>query len=201
MKAVNRFKSIVEKKRPRLMDSILGGQSRMVQPPLRIRNEPPAPLHKSKSLDAEDRRSLERVLVTEGVHRKIEVPEDLDGLPAKVSTTTITPINEPVKADTSKRQKSEADTARRNTGRGHAHDPMQDHVFIDIGPGGGNDDSQEGLTRTLTISESPGAVDHDVFAQAYKDTVEEILEQHQRKGTQPSLYMTRRVEHEESIRQ
>jgi calcium/calmodulin-dependent protein kinase kinase 2 len=78
IKAVGRFKALLDKKRPPVMNSILGEQDdpRFSSPPGRMRQDgislPHLP-HKSHSVNLDDRDRQEGVLVSEGVHRDYAV--------------------------------------------------------------------------------------------------------------------------------
>lgn len=90
-------------------------------------------------------------------------------------------------------------------GKGHAHDPLQDTLFLDIGTG---EDSIAPGDDTHMVSESPGAVDINVYETAYREEVDRILaRQHDSSSTtpgatavrRPTLYLTRRIENVKSI--
>ena len=76
MKAVKRFKGLLSKRRPELLDSILGQETRIFQPPQTMSKVPAARehlrLHKAHSVDTHDRRPIEGALAREGVHRIID---------------------------------------------------------------------------------------------------------------------------------
>ncbi|KAF2095261.1 Pkinase-domain-containing protein [Rhizodiscina lignyota] len=213
MKAVKRFKQVLFKRRPELMDSIFGGASRIVQPPLSMRGSSSV-LVRSKSNDRDDRRPIERALTSEGVHRDIEVSDDMDRLPQSVDEVAIT-VDQAQKApdgvDPPKPHKDHrlntppppskpAATypSPSNMRKGHAHDPLEDHLFLHIGTGIEEHDHHDG--DIPVISESPGAVEIDVYEQAYKEEVERILKEKEEKGPTPTLYLTRRVEDIKSLR-
>ena len=199
MKAAKRFKRLVSRKRPELMEGILGRASRFVQPPQTL--DLPHRLHKSQSLDADDRAPIERVLTSEGVHR--EIPE-LD--PAPKPSHAAKPVN-PRSADAAKESRhgsqhlaprtpkfshSGSSTDSETRGKGQAHNPLEDTLFLDIGVG------QDGapLPDVHIVSESPGAVDMNVYEAAYQEEIQRILAA---KGKRPTLYLTRRVEGNKTI--
>ena len=72
MKAVKRFKQMLFKRRPELMESIFGSTSRIVQPPMAMRQHS-AVLVRSRSEDTSDRRPIEGALTSEGIHRDIDI--------------------------------------------------------------------------------------------------------------------------------
>lgn len=76
-------------------------------------------------------------------------------------------------------------------GKGHAHDPLEDHRYLDVGPDP-SDDPEEGIHHDpITVSESPGAAEFDVYAKAYGAEVERIRKVH---GEAASIFSTRRVD-------
>ncbi|KAL5375017.1 hypothetical protein DPSP01_011507 [Paraphaeosphaeria sporulosa] len=89
-------------------------------------------------------------------------------------------------------------------GKGHAHDPLQDTLFLDIGTG---EDSVAPGDDTHIVSESPGAVDINVYETAYREEVDRILSRQQDSAAtpgattarRPTLYLTRRIENVKSI--
>jgi [calcium/calmodulin-dependent protein kinase] kinase len=88
------------------------------------------------------------------------------------------------------------DFSQDDHGKGHAHDPLTDTLFLDIGTGASS--PEPGITDTIhTVSESPSAVEMNVYETAYKEEMQRILE---RRGKDASLYPTRRVDHLQDIR-
>lgn len=69
VQAVKRFKQLLFRRRPERLEGILGSASRIVQPPLSMR---PSALRKSKSQDTDNRRPVDGVLATEGIHRDVD---------------------------------------------------------------------------------------------------------------------------------
>jgi len=85
-------------------------------------------------------------------------------------------------------------------GKGHAHDPLEDTLFLNIGTG---EDSTEATSdEPCIVSESPSNVDIDVYEAAYEEEVQRIIAQRkdQYANRRPTLYLTRRVENVKSIR-
>lgn len=92
--------------------------------------------------------------------------------------------------------------------RGHAHDPLQDHLYLYIGPStfsgaSGNADRRATFAadgeedEVLMVSESPGAADIDIYETAYRDEIERIRQRNKEEGKdeeEPLVYLTRRVD-------
>ena len=105
-------------------------------------------------------------------------------------------------------------------GKGHAHDPLEDTLFLDIGTG---EDSIPAGSSAHIVSESPGAVDINVYETAYREEVDRILARQRDAlssplplasnanplsttssstsipARRPTLYLTRRLENVKSI--
>ena len=77
MKAVKKFKKLLTRRRPELLDSILGQETRIFQPPLTMDREPTNQEHpraqKAHSVDSHDRKPIEGALAREGIHRPIDI--------------------------------------------------------------------------------------------------------------------------------
>lgn len=215
MKAAKKFRQLISRRRPARMDGILGRDTRLVQPPLSMDDYHKPPLHKSRSVDADDRRNLEQALVAEGVHRNIDVdfdeaPPDRGDANVTFSPTTPSKRKSSHSITSPRREPSNPTSPRRSInanpqehrppanaptwpivkpddhGKGHAHDPREDHPFVGIGPGG---DYQP--NGTLVVSESPPTSDVDIYETAYQEQVERIRA---RQGRSATLFLTRRVE-------
>lgn len=91
--------------------------------------------------------------------------------------------------------------------RGHAHDPLQDHLYLYIGPSSYSGAGSHGDRRatfaphakdegTPVVSESPGAADIDIYETAYRDEIERIRQRCKEEGKEeePTVYLTRRVD-------
>lgn len=213
MKAVKRFKRALFKRRPELMESIFGGASRIVQPPLSMRHH--SSLARSRSDDTDSRRPVEGALTSEGIHRDIEIGENLDRLPQTVDEVAIAvkpkaepepgpgPGPDPPKAY--ERQRLDVKTLSppaEKGNKGQAHDPLEDTLFLFIGTG--SDDFDEAKTpnpnEMPVVSESPGAIEMNVYEQAYQEEIERIMSERNRQRA-PTLYLTRRVDDISSIRE
>lgn len=132
MRAVKRFKKLLSRKRPRVMDGIFGRDSRIVSPPRAMREG--TDMRQSRSTDTHDRKPFDSVLVTEGVHRPIDVDDDLEKLPKGINRVAVSSPesydNPNLAADTSGDQQGEGETGahfaqRKETDshKPHASDP------------------------------------------------------------------------------
>lgn len=208
MKAVKKFKNFLSVKRPEIMEDILGGHARIVQPPLSMLSPDASPIqHRARSVDSHDRRPIEQVLVAEGVHRDI----NLEGLSPAPTPPTETndkqtekksqgPSHHPKGAThpgpsthTSTSSSHRAVSGSTDHGKGHAHDPLSDQLFLSIGPGLGESSPSPSSTPPdpPIVSESPPAADIDIYETAYHNEVERIR---QMQGRRATLYLTRRIE-------
>lgn len=224
VKAVNKFKALVSRKRPPVMSSILGDSDtgRFSLPPsqlAKVRGAAPGMDGRSQSMNLDDRTATETALVAEGVHRDFadgppkhlikrkplvsSVPDDSDEDDAAL-TRLQAAFQEhaepgslpPFRASVSK-SRTQDDLGR----RGHAHDPLEDLLYLRIGPSTfAGHSTQEGADDTFSlsdeyvVSESPGAADVDIYETAYRDEIERILAQAKKQNKEPSVYLTRRVD-------
>lgn len=78
-------------------------------------------------------------------------------------------------------------------GKGHAHDPLSDHLFLDIGPKGDSEPPDP-----PAVSESPPATDVNIYESAYHSEVQRIRE---KRGKEATLYLTRRVDKKKEYRE
>ena len=253
MKAVNKFKSLLNHNRPPIISSILGEDEKahFSYPPLELRRDMPPPPHldhKSHSQDNFDRRPLEGASATEGTYRQINLskqgagqldarnaylnigpdapgpsrrrPKD-DAAPPPIpselstesdhglsrsSTNLETPSQNPDKfppfPSTSHVRAQSADDSGH---RGHAHDPLQDHLYLFVGPSTFADTAANmARDRRLSfvpeeddvpiVSESPGAADIEIYETAYRDEIERIRHRAAVENSEPTVYLTRRVD-------
>ncbi|KAH7087672.1 kinase-like domain-containing protein [Paraphoma chrysanthemicola] len=238
VRAVKRFKQLLFRRRPERLESILGGASRIVQPPLSMR---PSILRKSKSQDTDDRRPIESALTTEGVHHEIriddqnrKIPQNMNDMayakpgfrpevagkrPASKGPVTSSPITQQSPGLTDAKvihenmsfrpPQSSQSTAipgvlpqsgpsTPTLGKGHAHDPLEDTLFLNIGTG--EDYEPPSDEDACIVSESPSNVDMNVYETAYEEEVQRIIAQRKDQYRRPTLYLTRRVENVQSIR-
>ncbi|CAI6333242.1 unnamed protein product [Periconia digitata] len=84
-------------------------------------------------------------------------------------------------------------------GKGHAHDPLEDTLFLNIGTG--EDYAPPPSEESFLVSESPSAVDIDIYDTAYREEIARIAKRREETtpGRRPTLYLTRRVENVKSI--
>ena len=197
-------------KRPYMLESILGRDTRIVQPPLSIGSSEGISHHhhhyKTRSVDVHDRRPIERALVAEGVHRALD--SETFGKPAPYREDSVV-VTAPIKRKTNSfdrhsdsshspaKRELQADPAEHRSdvdvhpwqidgGRGHAHDPLEEHLFLAVGPGG-NDEPPD----PPAVSESPPAADMSIYETAYHEEIERIRSN---QGKQATIYLTRRVD-------
>ena len=218
MKAVKKFKNAIARRRPPRLDSILGKGTQIVQPPLSMTNANRPPLYpKHRSMDSYDRRPFERVLVTEGLHRDVDLEryqtpferrgDGAEDLRQKLSPRSSTNKSEGQESASSSyegrdlnadpgahRAVSHAATfpqAIPHKGKGQAHDPLSDHLYLYLGPG-----ISSRPPSPPTVSESPPAAGKDIYETAYRREVERIRASQGRSAT---LFLTRRVEQMEDF--
>lgn len=188
----------------------------MVQPPLSMSRPEKRPLfHKTRSFDNHDRRPIEQALVTEGVHRDVDLEGNKKSLPDREDTAiayspkTPTkrpsehgPEQSPSSLTNNKRTLNAHPQAHRppmhaatapmpcsHGGKGQAHDPLSDHLYLGLGPGG--------TSRTPSppcVSESPPAAETNIYETAYDMEIQRLRAADGRAAT---LFLTRRVERNE----
>lgn len=223
MKAVKRFKHLLFRKRPDRNEGILGGNSRLVAPPQAIRDG------QSQSVDAHDRKAMDKVLVTPGEDKDVQAGDDLQKPPRWMDDLAVRSPSGTDAEGSAERKAGETEahlkqrleshnhhSARASDARvqrlshddrshtyppedhakGHAHDPLTDTLFLDIGANADEAAEQEDTSYPV-VSESPPAVDTDIYEQAYQDEMKRIMEH---RGQDASMYLTRRVEHSHDIR-
>ena len=222
MKAVKKFKSLLVRRRPDLLEGIFGRASKIVQPPLQIGGSKHP---RSHSAESEMRRPVEAALATEGIHRKIKIsdfgkrePAGMDNMetlavsasgPHASDTLRWTEnlklqTNHPDKSAEPEEEPKAAEEAspgsarakfHRSTGKGQAHNPLEDTLFLDVGAG---ESSEPFVTGEFpVVSESPSAADSQVYEKAYQEEISRIIAE---RKSRPTLYLTRRVEGIDSIR-
>ncbi|KAK0259507.1 hypothetical protein B0A54_02957 [Friedmanniomyces endolithicus] len=201
MKAVKRFKEILHRKRPSSVQGLFGRNSRVVAPPGAIggsqvrsgrsqEREKATPQSSSGQQDGvanvdfgnEGERQQHGAEVT-GLKQRDVAAED----------------HEPGMSKGGKRPTHHEDDDRKppteDHAKGHAHDPLLDTLFLDVGPGnayvyegekGGEelDDGGEGTEENPpaqhVISESPPEVATNIYETAYQEEIKRILSQRQK---------------------
>lgn len=99
-----------------------------------------------------------------------------------------------VKSSTHNAEKSNAHTVPHrespDSEKGHAHDPLDmEPLYLGIGAGG--QDNSSVPMEDVCVAESPTAADFDIYDTAYQEEVERIRAA---QGHQATIYLTRRVE-------
>ncbi|KUJ19870.1 BcCMK3, calcium/calmodulin-dependent protein kinase [Mollisia scopiformis] len=201
MKAVQKFKSKLDTKRPAALSGVLGQGIRTLTTAT-MDGHSDHGLHRSKSADLEDRRPIETALAAEGVHHDLDPPDvnQLRPMPNRLdSTTTIIQSEHSSPTSTLKKQSTDDVSSseppvpgilRQESGeRGHAHDPLDEQpLFLGIGAGG--DDTLSPPSPDI-VAESPTAAEFNIYDTAYQKEVERIRSA---QGHQATVYLTRRVD-------
>lgn len=197
IKAAKRFKSLIETRRPDIVHSILGQASRLVKPPLSIFRSGTAPAEaqpRRQSITSTDVNEARQALIEEGDETSADLAGRLDSLPEKLKSAIVAAEAESSELPDSpnvlrKVQTEPIDGERPRPGKGHAHDVLDDQLYLNIGPGPANNDgAHDGIA---SVCESPTNVNYNVYEQAYEQKVEEIQ---QNRGKRATVYLTRRVE-------
>ncbi|KAG4416436.1 hypothetical protein IFR04_010414 [Cadophora malorum] len=189
MKAVQKFKTLLEAKRPTALSGALGigiGARRN----LSVDKNPDIGLHKSRSATFELRGHAETALATEGVHFKTaaadlspeqpveEKPRGGDGSDSKKSSTDDVPKFDPPGLH-----------HEESGDKGHAQNPLEEEpLFLGIGSGG--HDSLEAPPQNV-VAESPTAAEFNIYDKAYQEEVDRIRAA---QGHTATVYLTRRVD-------
>jgi [calcium/calmodulin-dependent protein kinase] kinase len=188
MKAVQKFMSLLDKKRPAALSGVLGKGIRTLHP-LSIDGHSEPTLHKSKSSDLDDRRIVEAALAAEGVHRDmtsriddsmiVDEPQEEHAHHKghKLSEDELPPPHAVLRSESSGE-------------KGHAHDPLDEEpLFLGIGTGGG--DESLDVPQEEIVAESPTAAEFSIYELAYQKEVERIRAA---QGYTATVYLTRRVD-------
>lgn len=121
-------------------------------------------------------------------------PTSPDSHPNISSTTSDGSHKSLPRVDTSEHQVS---------GKGQAHDPTEDTLFLSIGAGWDEPPQEE--DSIPIVCESPSAAGINVYEQAYQDEIQKILEaraaQPDDNPHRPKIYLTKRVEGNKHIRE
>ncbi len=209
---MKKFKDLLpDTNRPEIMEDILGEPAHLVQPPLSIDSldESPRLLRRTRSADSDERRPFEQVLVAEGVHHDVDVsrfnnalkPDEKSTESERKNGSQVPGTHQSPKLDhphvpSPRTTTSSTDHNSSNTthghGKGHAHDPLSDQLFLAVGPGGV--DGEASPPDPPIVSESPPTAGINIYEDAYHKEVERIRRLH---GEQATTYLTWRVESEE----
>jgi [calcium/calmodulin-dependent protein kinase] kinase len=204
MKAVKKFKGLLDKKRPSAISGTLGQGIRTLHTSYGADATSEPALHKSRSVDMHDRRNVETALAAEGVHHDIDGPEfkgskqSMTNRMDSSSTVIYAPIREDSqdqphhrgkKADPEELPQRPELHSDSSGEKGHAHDPLEGPpLFLGIGIGG--KDSLD-VPEQKAVAESPTAAEFNIYDTAYQGEVERIRSAQGRKAT---VYLTRRVD-------
>ncbi|CZT05391.1 related to calcium/calmodulin dependent protein kinase C [Rhynchosporium graminicola] len=186
MKAVQKFKTLVETRRPTALSKALGKGLR-AKPNLGAEGESGFTLHRSRSVTSDDRGHPETVLATEGVHLKGAAADTIVGNSAERQSTT-----RDVKEERNANDIPEfipPGLHKEDSGdKGHAQDPLEEEpLFLGIGAGG---DFLEAPPQDI-VAESPTAADFNIYDVAYQEEVNRIRAA---QGFTATVYLTRRVD-------
>ena len=220
MKAVKKFKNAIARKtkRPPGMAGILGNDTRLVQPPLSMSIPEERPnLHRTRSEDIHDRRPFEQALVAEGVHRDVDLESYEKAIPDREDAAVVYSPKTPTKRrsdhDNHSSSASPKTPSKRtlnahpqdhrppvhaatapqpalHEGKGQAHDPLTDHLYLGLGPSGSS-----APPSPPAVSESPPAAEgFNIYETAYHSELERLRAE---RGKSATLFLTRRVEWKE----
>ncbi|TGO11453.1 hypothetical protein BTUL_0109g00190 [Botrytis tulipae] len=212
MKAVKKFKSKMEQRRPNAISETLGKGIRVLHPSMGMTEQKESALHRSKSSDLEDRRVVEAALAAEGVHHDGTYPS-ADGprtMASRIdSSSTIVVDEEPIvkkvqsrsiaKTDSSNSIEKRPEFREQQSGdKGHAHDPLDEQpLYLGIGAGVGEDGDPLNEAVQELIAESPTAADFNIYDTAYQQEVDRIRAV---QGHAATVYLTRRVDHKKEYK-
>lgn len=210
MKAVKKFKSKLWKRRPELASGIWGREGQIVQPPLQLGGQDSRALRRSQSVDVDNRRPIENATVSDSVHHEIEGRNSKGPMPLSNkmdSTARNDPEQSHAQGKPHQRGLHSPDAAPQEAGthiartpsggeKGHAHNPMDEEpLWLGIGTGSGDAVPEP---ETPMCAESPTAAEFNIYDTAYRLEVERIR---QAKGSQATVYLTRRVDSKAEYRE
>ncbi|KAF7954967.1 uncharacterized protein EAE97_000226 [Botrytis byssoidea] len=212
MKAVKKFKSKMEQRRPTAISETLGKGIRVLHPSMGMTEQKKSALQRSKSSDLEDRRLVEAALAAEGVYHDGTYPS-ADGPRTMASrmdsSSTIVVDEEPIvkkvqsrsiaKTDSSNSIEKRPEFREQQSGdKGHAHDPLDEQpLYLGIGAGVGEDGDPLNEPVHELIAESPTAADFNIYDTAYQQEVDRIRAV---QGHAATVYLTRRVDHKKEYK-
>ena len=187
-----------------MFQSILGHASRFVRPPLGFNksdelNGPESSI--SSKIKEKDLRIAHSMLSEQGDAQGASLVSKFEHTSDQLRNAVLSsnygqddepasapPLASPEASQRLRKVQSEPVSGAHPHARGHAHNPLDDHLYLNIGTGPANDGSDE---ASYLISESPPAADFNVFERAYSEEVTDIT---RRKGESATVYLTRRVE-------
>ena len=199
MKAVQKFRALIDQKRPTILSTALGKGIRTLHRSDNVDGQSEPTLHKSRSADLDDRRRVETALAGEGVHHDI-LPQDNNlhrGMGSRMDSS-VTMVDAP--GDSPEHHQDYIISAgelsghpevhRQESGeKGHAHDPLNEvPLFLGIGTGGNN--SLDAPLKDI-VAESPTAAEFSIYDTAYQQEVDRIRAA---QGKSATVYLTRRVD-------
>jgi [calcium/calmodulin-dependent protein kinase] kinase len=203
MKAVKKFKALIDKKRPEALAGALGKGVRTTHPSGGDATFDP-PLQRSKSVDMDDRRNVAQALASEGVHQDVELSASPSSaaMRGELPVAMIDPSNHGARDEKSthphRGHKLHEDQVPRvhppelhseSSGeKGHAHDPLEEPPLF-LGIGNGVDEPLE--PPQDLVAESPTAAEFSIYDTAYQEEVERIRTA---QGHNATVYLTRRVD-------
>lgn len=202
MKAVQKFKTLVEsrRRRPGALAGALGkglqafhhtGSTDGESDFAKLKNK----LHRSRSTDLADRAHAETALATEGVHLR-DTTREISSSPIQGKADGSQANDEVPTHARHSLDSGDASSfhppklAKEDSGeKGHAHNPLDEQpLFLGIGPGG--QDFLEAPPQDI-IAESPTAAEFNIYDTAYQQEVERIRAA---QGHTATVYLTRRVD-------
>jgi len=199
MKAVQKFRALVDQKRPAVLSTALGKGIRTLHPSGNVDSQSNPTLHKSRSADLNDRRHIETALAVEGIHHDFQ-PPDVNmhrGMATKMDSS-VTMIDAPAEPEEHQQGNKlnhdelpgHPEVHRQESGeKGHAHDPLDEEpLFLGIGTGG--NDALETPPGDI-VAESPTAAEFSIYDTAYQQEVDRIRAA---QGKTATVYLTRRVD-------
>lgn len=210
MKAVNKFKGLIDKKRRTTFSGALGKGIRTIHTAYGTDGTSAPQLHKSRSEDFHDRRIVETALTAEGLHHDIDSPETKKARQPMADRidSAVTEIHHPNREESQEQHhhKGKKATSDERPDRPelhsdssgekvHAHDPLDEMpLYLGIGAGG-----QEHLDAPPedVVAESPAAADFNIYDTAYQEEAERIRAT---KGHTATVYLTRRVDSKKEYR-
>lgn len=185
--------------------------------------------HRSQSLNTDDRQATETALVAEGVHRDLSSQFGPDQFAQTIRRKPLPNASSKSSSGSDEDDEDAVALTRLQTAfdrtagphqlppfrssiynarttddlgrRGQAHDPLEDQLYLRIGPStfAGHSTQLDGDTffpddDVYMVSESPGAADVDIYETAYRDEIERILARAEENNQEPQVYLTRRVD-------